>query len=72
MNARILERGNGFPVAGDYVTDGNELYLIETINSRIHTGGSGEANYVYAEVALADWDDCEEDEIHTASVIVGR
>lgn len=73
MTATIEERGNGFPGVGDCVpgSDG-ELYRITATNGRIHTGnpGSGSPNYIYAEVELADWDDCEEDEIHTASAAV--
>lgn len=62
MNATISERGNGFPSAGDYVPgDDGELYQVLSIGSRIHTepGGSGGANWVTAQVELADWSDCD-------------
>lgn len=69
--AKISERGNGLPGVGDYVpgNDG-ELYIVESIDSPIHTGGPGSGNYVYATVSLADWSDCEEDAVHSSSAVV--
>lgn len=73
MKVTISERGNGFPGAGDYVPgDDGELYLILRMGRNILTGQAryGVANSVPGcEVVLADWDDCDEDEIFPASAI---
>lgn len=68
MNATIYELGNGFPAEGDYVRGEGLLWRIEHIEGRIHTGGPGEANYVYARVAEADWGDCDEGDESPARV----
>ena len=67
-NATIIEQGNGLPDAGEYCSGGGSLYrVIRT--SRIHTGDRpGAGNYVYAEVELADYADCSEEDEHTALV----
>lgn len=71
MKAKISERGNGLPTAGDYVagSDG-ELYRIESTEGPIHTGSAGCGNYLFATVELADWSDCsEEDEFPALAVL---
>jgi hypothetical protein len=69
--ATITERGNGLPDVGDYVpgTDG-ELYRIVSMESAIHTDGAGGGMWVRAQVDLADWADCAEEDEHTASCAV--
>lgn len=57
--ATINERGNGFPGVGEYVACGGEVYRVAATNGRIHTG---EPNYIYAEIELADWSDVGDDE----------
>lgn len=68
----IEERGNGFPVVGDYVPgDDGELYRVVELDHSIQTGnGSGSANWVRAEVELADYDDVDEDDIEDCSAII--
>lgn len=68
INATIYEQGNGLPQAGDYCGGEGCLWLIESIDSRIHTGDP-RGNYVYATVSEADWDDCDEGDEHTALVV---
>ena len=68
--AIIYEQGNGLPVAGDYASDGDQLYLIESIDSRIQTD-SPRGNYVYATVEPVEpveWDECDESDEHSALV----
>ena len=73
MQATITERGNGFPAAGDYVPgDDGELYRVVGIGSRIQTGRAGQGNWVTAEVELASWSDCDEDEVCEALVVTPR
>jgi hypothetical protein len=71
MKATINERGNGLPDVGDYVpgTDG-ELYRVVSVGS-IQVGRSpGCGDWLTAEIDLADWDDCsEEDEFPAQAVI---
>lgn len=69
-NATIYEQGNGLPEAGDYCGGEGQLWLIESIDSRIQTGESGCGNWVYATVSEADWDDCDEGDEHSARVTV--
>lgn len=71
MMATIRERGNGLPTAGDYVPGNGELYRVVRVVGQIHTGQAGEGNWVRAEVELADWDDCAEEDEFRASVEVG-
>lgn len=66
-NCRIYEQGNGLPAEGDYCAGHGQLWLVESIDSRIQTGDPA-GNYVYATVSEADWEDCPEDEEHTARV----
>lgn len=70
MKATIHEMGNGLPTAGDYVASPDSLYLVESIDSRIQTGGagSGVANYVYASVEPVEWDECPEGDEFPARV----
>lgn len=66
--ATITEHGNGFPEVGDYVPgDDGELYRIVAFQSRISTQSAGQGNTIQAELELADWDDCDEDDVHSAS-----
>lgn len=68
---RIEERGNGLPSRGSYVPgdDGN-LYLLLGYSGPIHTGDRpGDGNYSYAQVALADWDDCAADQVYPCCAI---
>ena len=69
MRVTIKEQGNGFPSTGDYVQDhdGN-LYLVLSTEGTIHTGHPGTANWIYAIVEEADWDDCPEGCEHSAMV----
>jgi len=62
MNARIIERGNGFPDVDDYVqgNDG-ELYRIVTLDDCIQTGHSGLGPWLRGTVEPAEWDDVPED-----------
>jgi len=53
---RLIERGNGFSNVGDYVTDGDDLYLITRVFGGIETTGR-QGNWMRAEVEEADWDD---------------
>lgn len=71
VNATIQEQGNGFPGEGDYVGGEGLLWRVVRLKGRIHTGNSmaGEANYVYAEVTEADWEDCEEGDEFPARVV---
>lgn len=69
--AIIEEQGNGFPVAGDYVSDSDQLYRVESIDSRIQTE-QYKANYVYATVEPVEWSECAEGDEHSARVRVER
>ncbi len=72
MQAIVTDRGNGLPDVGDYVPgdDGN-LYRIESIRGRIETGRhTGEGNWMRVNVAMVDWDSCEESEEFPAMVSV--
>jgi hypothetical protein len=69
---KIIERGNGFPDAGDYCVGTDEhgspcLYAIDQCLGTIHTGDS-RGNYVLGHATEADWDDCAESEWHSAEV----
>ena len=70
--ATISERGNGFPDVGDYVSgDDGEVYVVTAIPSgRIETHGSGAANTIDAEVALADWSDVDDDSEPVCTAII--
>lgn len=69
MKAAIYEQGNGLPEPGDYCGGQGQLWLVESIDSRIHTGDP-QGNWVWATVSEADWDDCRESEEHTARVSI--
>lgn len=72
FRATIHERGNGLADVGDFVAgDDGEVYRVVSLTGPIHTGPSGVANYMYATVELADWDDVTDDEA-MCSAIVGR
>jgi hypothetical protein len=66
----IQERGNGLPDVGDYVSDGDQLYRVESIDSRIQIGQPGESNWVYATVVAVDWSECSASDEHTASATI--
>jgi hypothetical protein len=69
VKATIYEQGNGLPDVGDYCGGGGYLYRVISIDSRIQTGNA-RGNYVHATVELADWEDCSEENEHTALVQV--
>ena len=68
-NATIYEQGNGLPEVGDYCGGAGQLWLVESIDSRIQTGDPC-GNCVLVTVSLADWSDCAEGDEHTARVVV--
>lgn len=69
--ATINERGNGLPVAGDYVGgDDGELYRVVRILGRPETGGVGAGLRVRAQVRLANWDDCSEEDVSTCLAVL--
>jgi hypothetical protein len=72
LDATIEERGNGLPDVGDYVPgDDGELYRVVSMSSRIETGRCpGAGDWVNAKVELADWDDCDEDDLHPSQCIL--
>lgn len=59
--AKIEERGNGFAGVGEYVTEAGEIYRIVSVESTIHTGAPGIANYIHGVVEPADWADVDDD-----------
>lgn len=65
--AKIIERGNGFPSDGDYVADSEDLYRIVGDLGPIQTTGV-RGNWVYAELELVDWCDCDEDDVYPCIV----
>lgn len=66
--AIIIERGNGFPDVGDYVSDAEgELFRVVEIGDYITTGDA-RGNVVWAEVERAEWTDIAEDAEHSAIV----
>jgi hypothetical protein len=67
MKAFIFEQGNGLPDAGDYCTDSDYLYRVQSIDSRIHLGDR-RGNYVHAQVERVKWDACTQEDQHTAIV----
>jgi len=67
-NAIITEAGNGFPNVGDYVTTGDSLWEIVSLDSHVHLEYEGKGDWIRAEVIEADWADCDEE--HSASVEV--
>lgn len=71
IHATIHEAGNGFPDVGDYVpgTDG-ELYRVVKTSGHIHTSAPGAANYIYADVVLADWGDCADGDEHPSQCVI--
>lgn len=70
VEAVIEERGNDLPTAGDYVPGEGELWRVVSVG-QIQTGAApGLGNWVRATVALAEWDDCEEDDVYPASLVV--
>lgn len=70
--ARIEERGNGMPTAGDYVA-GNDGQLYRIVEIGYTHAESGKANWAVATVELANWQDTENDnEIHTAQAFVNN
>lgn len=73
LRAVIREAGNGFPADGDYVARDSELYRVVSCESTIHTDDrAGAANYIYAVLEPADWDDCDDDDVFPATVEVSR
>lgn len=75
IEATISERGNGFPDPGDYVPgDDGQLYRVVSLGGTIHTGcRSGQSNYMYARVELADWSDTEsDDDVFSALAILAE
>jgi hypothetical protein len=72
MSAKIIERGNGLPNVGDYVTGSadDEIYEVVSMSGIIHTGSPGEGNYVWGKVILADWDDVDLDHEPTCTAII--
>jgi len=69
--AIVIEQGNGLPDVGDYCSGDGQLWLIESIDSRIQTD-SAMGNYVYATVSGADYSECNESAEHTARVSVAQ
>lgn len=71
MNATVHERGNGLPDVGDFVAgDDGEVYVVTALIGPIHTGRPGVANYMHAEVELADWRDVDDDNEPTCSAVL--
>jgi hypothetical protein len=69
LEATIHERGNGFPDVGDYVAgDDGEAYRVVAFVGPIHTSVPGAGNYIYARVALADWDDVDDEPTCSATI----
>jgi len=66
MQAKIIERGNGYADVGDYVSgDDGEVYTVVSFRGPIFTGGAG--NFMHATVELADWADVTDDNEPTCS-----
>jgi hypothetical protein len=70
MEAKIEERGNGFPKAGQYVAADGELYRVVELTGPIETTGV-RGNWIRAEVAEADWSVCTEGDEFPAAVVLG-
>lgn len=66
-SARLIEQGNGFPRVGDYVAGGSDLYRVVAVDTSIQTTGL-RGNWIGADVVAADWDDCDESDVHSARV----
>ena len=64
--ANIVEQGNGYPDVGDYVQTADAIYRVVAIGNNIQTGGPG--NSLSAELAEADWDDCDDDAVVSCRV----
>lgn len=65
--ATIYEQGNGLPSAGDYCSDGDHLFRVDSIDSRVQTGQL-RGNCVAATVTQVPWTACDEADQHTAVV----
>ena len=64
QQARIVELGNGLPEIGDHVLGGDEeVYVVVDADQAIHTAPHGAGNYIYASVALADWDAITDEQV---------
>jgi len=70
-SCRIIEQGAGFSGVrvGAYIAGGEELYRVTQVWSGIGTGDY-RGNYVGAMVEHADWDDCEDEDVVQAMVVL--
>ncbi|MHC4892236.1 MAG: hypothetical protein ACYTFV_02520 [Planctomycetota bacterium] len=68
VEATFEEQGNGLPSVGDHVTDGDWLYRVVEVGSYVHTHGPGRGNTCHGKVVEVDWNDCDDDQIHSARV----
>lgn len=64
---KIYQTPEAWPNAGDYVSDGSDLYRLTATESSVHTHDEGgnvslPGHYIYAEGTPADWDECDDDE----------
>lgn len=71
IEAKIEERGNGFPSAGDYVASTDDLYRIVEMWGRTETTGL-RGNWRRAKVELVDWSECAESDQFPAQVVIGE
>lgn len=70
LDAKIEERGNGFPRPGQYVATDGDLYRVVELTGPIETTGV-RGNWMRAKVEEADWSDCAEGDEFPAAVVLG-
>lgn len=72
IECTIVERGNGYPEVGEYVsgTDGG-LYVVKQVSGTIHTGQPGEGNFAHGMVEELDWSYASyASDVHTAKAVI--
>lgn len=67
--ATIVEQGNGYPSAGDYVQADGELYRVVSTGQNITTGDR-RGNAISANLVRANWGDCADGDVHTAKAVI--
>lgn len=67
MKARIFESGAGYPTVGSFVTDGEAVYKVESLESET----PGADNSLSGDIKLMDWGDVDGDVVQVGLEIGG-
>ena len=75
IKGKVLEHGGFWPEIGEYVSDGDDLYVIEgwTHGGRIETAqqGSGGSDCMYADFVQVGWDKLKRGDEYGECIVLG-